>query len=322
MTETITKPSETFACSVQGCKTTLKTKNGINNHIQKHQQPENVIVTTQAQPAVVEDNLGNGEENDLEKENEVMEEWKDIFDVLDKVGEVYDTSEKKTEADELKKKLDRIRDVVQRKADIIKEMREKIDMLEAGGSRCHECTLKDEVAKHKEALIDKKEKETIDVKKQLDNQRKVVNKMKKNYEKAIEDNNKFKEKVDEQQEDINHLQEQCGIDDDEDVQEEEVHEEEVQEEDVQEVELARNPMNKNKSGHLCVTCDQRFVSNNGLENHIMNTHTNLCCDYCGKLFPNKRTVEKHMDHCEVLGLEAVECNKCNKVSNTKESDIL
>ena len=104
------------------------------------------------------------------------------------------------------------------------------------------------------------------------------------------------------QEDINHLQEQCGIEDDDDVQEEEV----------QEVEVARNPMNKNKSGHLCVTCDQRFVSNNGLEKHIIDKHTELWCDNCGKLFQNKRAVENHMDYCEELGMEAVECNKCQK----------
>ena len=114
MTETIPPIAETFACTVQGCKTTLKTKNGIEKHIQKHQQPDNVTVAPEQTTAEVEENVENGDENALDKDNEVMEEWKDIFDVLDKIGEVYDTADKKQEAEVLKVKLDRIRNVVKK----------------------------------------------------------------------------------------------------------------------------------------------------------------------------------------------------------------
>ena len=154
-------------------------------------------------------------------------------------------------------------------------------------------------------MITKKEKETkteekkkVDIKHQLDNQSKIVKDMKMNYEKAIEENNELKHKFDEQTDIIKHLQEQCGIDDDDD--------------DVQEVAVQRNMMDKNQSGHLCLTCNFRFTSNNGLEQHIQEKHTDLSCNYCETSFRTKREANNHMDHCEQLGTEAIECNNCNK----------
>ena len=49
-----------------------------------------------------------------------------------------------------------------------------MDALEAGGSSCHDCTLKYKVVVNKEALDVRKEKEATEAKKQLVNQRKVV----------------------------------------------------------------------------------------------------------------------------------------------------
>ena len=57
-----------------------------------------------------------------------------------------------------------------------------MDALEAGGSSCHDCTLKYKVVVNKEALDVRKEKEAMEAKKQLVNQCKVVKSMKQNYE--------------------------------------------------------------------------------------------------------------------------------------------
>ena len=137
-----------------------------------------------------------------------------------------------------------------------------MDALEAGGSSCHDCTLKYKVVVNKEALDVRKEKEATEAKKQLVNQRKVVKSMKQNYEKAIDETNELKTKMDEQNAYIKQLEELCQTNDEDD-----------KEDEVQEVGLVRNPMSKNKSGHLCVTCDQRFAKNNGLEKHILYKHT-------------------------------------------------
>ena len=165
MAENNLTQSETFSCTVQGCKKILKTKNGINSHMNEKHQPQgsitdNITVT----PAPDADGQDGVLQNNLDDEDEVMEEWKSIFDELDQIGEVYNTDDKKDEAEALIKKLERIRSIVQKKAAIIKDLRnetkqlkDKVDKLKAGPSACHECTLKDEVAEDKEALIVKKE---------------------------------------------------------------------------------------------------------------------------------------------------------------------
>ena len=254
----------------------------------------------------------------------LQDEW--LYNALDRMGEVYDIPGKEDEAKALNEKVERIKKVVKAKADIIVDMWkknknmeekvtsleaseaklvEKVDALEASGSNCRECILTKQVIRNKDALITKKEKETkaeekkkVDIKRQFDNQSKVVKDMKINYEKAVEENNELRNKFDEQTDIIKHLQEQCGIDDDED--------------DVEEVPVQRNLMDKNKSGHLCLTCNFRFTSNNGLEQHIQEKHTELSCNYCEKSFRTKREANNHMDHCEQLGTEAIECNNCNK----------
>ena len=73
-----------------------------------------------------------------------------------------------------------------------------MDALEAGGSSCHDCTLKYKAVVNKEALVVRKEKEATEAKKQLVNRRKVVKSMKKNYEKAINETNELKTNKDEQ----------------------------------------------------------------------------------------------------------------------------
>ena len=325
MGDTPKTQAETFNCTTPGCSKTLSSKGGINNHIKKC-QPQDIAYVAPV-PAPVGQESVQVDQAELEEGNEIMEEWKEIYDVLDKIGEVYDTSEKRDEAAELQGKLERIKIVVKGKADIINKvtiekkrlegtvvlltneknkLKEEVDALEAGGSNCHECTLKDQVIDNKEDLLKKKEKEIMvedkkkkDFKKQLDNQRKIVQDMKHNYEKAIEENNDLKTKLEEKDDDIKHLQEQCGI-------------EEIDDNDEVHVVTERNLMNKTTSGHLCVTCNQRFASNNGLEKHIEEKHTELWCDICGKLFRNRREVNNHMDQCEQLGMEAVECEKCKK----------
>ena len=125
--------------------------------------------------------------------------------------------------------------------------------------------------------------------------------MKQNYEKAINETNELKTNKDEQNAYIKQWEELCQTNDEDD-----------KEDEVQEVGLVRNPMSKNKSGHLCVTCDQRFAKNNGLEKHILDKHTELWCDYCGILCRNKNELKQHMEQCQELGMEAIECNKCSK----------
>jgi hypothetical protein len=282
-----TTPASKLTCD-EGCTNTFTTRGGYEKHMKnKH------------------DNTHTGRSKEIAyDDDEVEEESEDkwLYNALDRRGEVYDIPGKEDEAKALNKKVERIKKVVKAKADIIVDMWkknknieekvtsleaseaklvEKVDALEASGSNCRECILTKEVIRNKDALINKKEKETkaeekkkVDMKRQFDNQSKVVKDMKINYEKAVEENNELRNKFDEQTDIIKNLQEQCGIDDDED--------------DVEEVPVQKNLMDKNKSGHLCLTCNFRFTSNNGLEQHIQEKHTELSCNYCEKSFKTKK----------------------------------
>ena len=64
-------------------------------------------------------------------------------------------------------KLAKLRNVVNRKASIVKEMMNKVDLLEACEPTCHECTLKHEVENYKEDIVVKKEE--LVMKKDMEN---------------------------------------------------------------------------------------------------------------------------------------------------------
>ena len=75
----------------------------------------------------------------------------------------FDTREKKVKAEDHKVKDDKIRNV----ASIIKEMKNNVDALEAGGSTCHECTSKDGFENYTEDIV--VEKEELIMKKDMGN---------------------------------------------------------------------------------------------------------------------------------------------------------
>ena len=71
-------------------------------------------------------------------------------------------------------------------------------------------------------------------------------------------------------------------------------------------------MDKNTSGHLCVSCDKRFKSNGDLEKHIKSKHDVPECPLCEKIFVNKKTLETHVDNCMKDLLVMEPCKECDK----------
>ena len=176
-----------------------------------------------------------------------------------------------------------------------------MDQLESSGSRCHDCTLKDEVISHKESVITEKEKYLKNESKIRLDLKKNIQKMKQNYDKVIEENNKMSSMIQENKELIKSLKEELGVKD--------------AEADVQEVSrstLFGKTPNTKTSGNFCVTCELRFLSNKALEQHFQDVHTELICMICEKSFRNKRDLDSHSEECIDYGMATVECNKCEK----------
>ena len=128
--------SATYMCAV--CEIHFPRKEEVTMHM------EEVHVTSSQD--LQDDNASEEAARDsLDEDDEIMEEWKSIFD---QINEVYDTDDKKDEAEAIKEKLQRIRNVVEKKTAIIKDMRiktkqleEEVVDLEADSSNCHECSL-------------------------------------------------------------------------------------------------------------------------------------------------------------------------------------
>ena len=85
---------------------------------------------------------------------------------------------------------------------------------------------------------------------------------------------------------------------------------------VQVAEVRKNPvlMNKNTSGHMCVTCEQRFKTNAHLERHMDLKHTVHKCFMCNKMFTTDQEYEMHIGQCtkEMVNLRMkVKCTQCS-----------
>ena len=102
---------------------------------------------------------------------------------------------------------------------------------------------------------------------------------------------------------MNHLKEQCDID---------------YEDKVQEITAARTPIKNNRS--VCVTCNQTFLLKNWLKTYIQEEHTQLWCNYCGKMFKNRKEVDNHM--YEACGSTCHECTSKDQVENDKEDIVV
>ena len=71
--------------------------------------------------------------------------------------------------------------------------------------------------------------------------------------------------------------------------------------DVQVAEVIKDPvlMNKNTSGHMCVTCEQRFKTNAHLERHMDLKHTEHQCFMRHKMFTTDKEYETHIGQCTI-----------------------
>ena len=74
-------------------------------------------------------------------------------------------------------------------------------------------------------------------------------------------------------------------------------------------------MNKNTSGHMCVTCEQRFKTNAHLERHMDLKHSVHECFMCHKIVAMDQEYETQIGQCTLEMASSrmkVKCTQCNK----------
>ena len=82
----------------------------------------------------------------------------------------------------------------------------------------------------------------------------------------------------------------------------------------------QNPHEKKISLCVCVTFNQPLALKMGVKKIIKEAHTELCWNYCGKMFDNRKKVDNHMyEACESISSE---CTSKDEVEHFDERIIV
>ena len=72
-------------------------------------------------------------------------------------------------------------------------------------------------------------------------------------------------------------------------------------------------MGNNISGHKCTLCCTKFSTNEDLERHIRDKHTESDCPFCNETFASNSLLRGHVNKCIHNRTAKVKCNKCQEV---------
>ena len=72
-------------------------------------------------------------------------------------------------------------------------------------------------------------------------------------------------------------------------------------------------MANNSSGNKCTLCNTKFSTNENLERHIRDKHTESDCPFCNETFSSNSKLRGHVNECTENGTIKVKCNKCHEV---------
>ena len=72
-------------------------------------------------------------------------------------------------------------------------------------------------------------------------------------------------------------------------------------------------MGNNSSGHKCNMCNTKFSTNEDLERHIKDKHTESDCPFCNETFASNSQLRGHVNSCVQNGTGKAKCNKCQEI---------
>ena len=213
----------------------------------------------------------------------------DLWDALEAVSQKLSEPETKTPNEDILRKLERFQVLAKKKTKIQKETSEEITKLR-------------EIEENQMKDIEKKDKDIARLKKDATKEKgKTQNDlrtMQSNNNTLVKENSNLKKKLQEKEKYIQSLEEQQRPD------QEENH-------DTTEIEEVA-PINIRISGHECTACNTRYETNEYLENHIKNKHTESDCPFCDKTFESNSQLKSHVNNCIQNGTAIVKCNKCKQ----------
>ena len=237
------------------------------------------------------------DEDDMTGDEEVLEEACELYEALVAMTTELNDSDSNESTKDIINKLDRFKVLVEKKTQIQKETTEEVTKLR----EVEEDLQKDIKRKEKEIALLKnastKEKEKI---------KKDVGALQSRNGEVLKENANLEAKLREKEAFIRSLEDQSNSHND-------VGEEVPDDgEDVAVIEEVVS-MRNNASGHKCTLCDKRFSTNEDLERHIRDKHTEAECPFCSAIFPNNNKPKYHVNNCMQNGTAKVKCDKCKQV---------
>ena len=230
------------------------------------------------------------EEPEIEKENkselkEKMERFQTI--VTKKTNMMNNLKEK---MDETEKELTKFKHESSNQKKEIISLKCRVDAAEAGGSTCIDCKDRDESI----AAIQLEEKKLQEENDQLKTEASIekdiaeklrtdISKLMKGIENMKKDYDNEVEKNVQKDDTIKHLKDQVD---------------------------GELRVSMRKDTPRCIRCNRKFKSNQDLECHMQDNHSDKCT-FCDLRLDNEDALSRHMDECVINGNILQECNKCH-----------
>ena len=212
----------------------------------------------------------------------------ELYEALEALTEeMKDESFVAEDKEEMIRKIERFQVLAKKKTDIQKEANHEIKMLR-------------EVEADQKSDIARKDKEIGCLKKAAqsnkDKFKKDLEVQQKKYSDVVKENANLKTMVKEKQSMVVALEEQLK----------EVSEDDDERSVIEEIVT----MGNNISGHKCTICNTKFSTNEDLERHIKDKHTESDCPFCNETFSSNSRLRNHVNKCTQNDAAKVKCNKC------------
>ena len=242
-------------------------------------------------------------EEELVIDDDVMKEFENEMELYEQIEELSQAEIEAGKEDEMKakiaEKLSRFKNIVQQKSKLVKMLQEKDTESQRQISMMRE--VEEDQAKAITAMkteSKKMENSTTQKENTIKNIETELAALREKNGALIKEKTNLKIEVKEKDDYIKSLEEEIKDADDE--------------EDDADKEQGTSGLNMNKDTPLCIICEQEFLTNQDLENHMSDKHNDIECNLCGKGFTNKKNLRNHIDKCSEKNVTIVQCPSCKK----------
>ena len=244
---------------------------------------------------------------------DAAKEEQDLFDALEQITEsVIEPESEKETREGIKETLKRFKIIMIKKDKVIKAIGDQVKCLKLSTEAIkHDTKMQDEVLEEQKKDIENVQKKNEKIVKEKAEVVKELKVMRESNGQLNKINSDLTEKLKVKEDLVKALQEELGVEEENNEVDEVTEEEEEVIGEVEDVPETVVRMNNDRNNHECNACNKKFRTSQNLENHMESKHVEKKCDYCENMFINEHQLSKHHEECNQIGLASKICNKCN-----------